>query len=128
MIYFVSVQLLCDLEYACIAWHSSLTKHLKDMLESQQVRAMHIIFNNIPYHEALELSNISSLHDRREQLCSQFFETLKQETSCLHHILPAVRDSEILAKLRSAHQYTIPRARTERFKNSFLQYALRNYQ
>ena len=116
------------LEYACIAWHSSLTKHLKDMLESQQVRAMHIIFNNIPYHEALELSNISSLHDRREQLCSQFFETLKQETSCLHHILPAVRDSEILAKLRSAHQYTIPRARTERFKNSFLQYALRNYQ
>ena len=51
------------LRYACIAWHSSLTKHLKDMLESQQVRAMHIIFNNIRYHEALELSNSLCMTD-----------------------------------------------------------------
>jgi len=43
----------------------------------------------------------------------------------LHHLLPPQRDTFILNKLHDHKQYPVPYARTTRFQNSFLLYALR---
>jgi len=46
---------------------------------------------------------------------------------CIHHLIPEKRDESILSRLRNLSQYTIPLARTERFKRSFVLYALRSF-
>ena len=53
------------LEYACPVWHSMLIKKLTSAIESQQIRAMRIIFGDIKYVEALELAGISTLQDSK---------------------------------------------------------------
>jgi len=44
--------------------------------------------------------------------------------SCIHHLIPEKRDASTLSRLRNPSQYCIPLARTERFKRSFVLYAL----
>ena len=56
------------LEYACPVWHSSLTKKLTNQLESQQVRALRIIFGDKSYEEALNFTGLQTLEDRREAI------------------------------------------------------------
>jgi len=45
----------------------------------------------------------------------------------VHYVLPPCRDTNIIAKLRSASVYATPTVRTNRFKKSFIMYALNNY-
>ena len=70
---------------------------------------------------------ISSLSARRYQLTSCFFHKILQSTSCLHHLIPPRRDNSQTAKLRKPTVYDIPFACTNKFKNSFILYALHNY-
>ena len=48
-------------EYACPAWHISLTKHDTDTLENIQKRAMSVIFPGLNYHDYLKLSKLLTL-------------------------------------------------------------------
>ena len=61
------------LEYACSAWHTSLTKQQTTSLENIQRRALQIIAGNIPYGEACCLFQLTSLSERRDSLCSKLF-------------------------------------------------------
>ena len=63
---------------------------------------------------------------RRDQLTSCFFHKILQPTSCLHHLIPPRRDNSQTAKLRKPTVYDVPFARTNKFKNSFILYALSN--
>ena len=116
------------LEYACPVWHSMLTKKLSSTIESQQIRAMRIIYGDLKYDEALAIAGISTLHDRREKLTRDFFHAIQQPSSCLHHLLPARRNSETVSKLRSAPDYPVPQCKTKRFQTSFLPFSLKKYQ
>ena len=74
------------------------------------------------------LYNLPTLSERRETVCKLFFEkSVIGSNSCLHYLLPSFRDENITAKLRNASEYAIPTVRTERFRKSFIMFALDNY-
>lgn len=115
-------------EYACVVWHSSLTQGQSQQLETIQRRAIKIIHGNNNADVSRSLEVIPTLSDRREKLTRQFFYSLLNPSSCLHELIPAERDNELTTRLRHYRQYSPPYARTERFKNSTIVYALNNYQ
>ena len=128
LLYFYVTAIRPVLEYACPAWHTSLTQKLSNCIERIQKRALFIIFGLNEYKHLCINHNISTLYDRREFLCKQFFKDMLTTSSCLHYLLPEPRDSSVLNKLRKTNLYTSDIARTDRYKNSFVQYALDNYQ
>ena len=114
-------------EYACVVWHSSLTKGQANQLESIQRRAMKLIFNNNDDDITNALNSLPSLSERREQITKLFFNSLLDPKSCLHHLIPEKRDADLIARLRITKQYLPHVARTERFKKSSVTYAVENY-
>ena len=116
------------LDYACPVWHSMITKRLSSKIEAQQMRAMRIIYGDLGYEEALATAGIATLHDRREKLTREFFQSICQSSSCLFHLMPPRRDPEPRLRLRSAREYPLPFCRTKRFQTSFLPYSLKNFQ
>jgi len=115
-------------EYACVVWHTSLTKGQSKLLESVQKRAIKIIFGCNSNAASRALKSLPSLSERREQLTKQFFTSLLDPSNCIHDLIPAKRNSNVVDKIREAKQYPVPRARTERFRKSTILYALTNYQ
>jgi hypothetical protein len=115
-------------EYACPAWHSSLATEQCNRIEHIQKRALSIIYGNINYELFCEAHNIDSLYKRRVKLCREFFKNIVENNgNCLHYLLPERRPNDIY-KLRTTSIFSIPTARTERYKNSFLLNALEMYQ
>ena len=115
-------------EYACVVWHTSLTKRQTKQLEAIQRRALKIIFGNDSDAVSDALSSLSSLSERRELLTKKFFVGLLSPSSCLHDIIPDKNDNSTISKLRHKKLYPPPKTRTEHFKNSTIIYALNNYQ
>ena len=111
-------------EYACVVWHSSLTKDQSARLESIQRRALKLIYGRDNH----EMNMLPSLADRREDLAKRFFNSLLNPTNCLHYLLPPKRDINVISKLRHVKLFACPTTRTERFKNSTIIYALNNFQ
>ena len=89
--------------------------------------AHHIGYGDVKYDEVLVTAGIPSLHDRREKLTSNFFRSIRQPSSCLHHLMPVRRMTETVSRLRTAVEYAIPFCRTKRFQTSFLPYSLKNF-
>ena len=63
------------LEYACQVWHFNIQNVLSEDIERIQKRALKIIVPFSSYGEALKITGITTLYDRRESLCDhgQFF-------------------------------------------------------
>ena len=108
------------LEYACQAWHSSLTKDQSTRIEKIQKRALRIIYGYDDYDHLCQSHDIVHLASRREELCKHFFQTMLSESSCLNYLLPSPRNADILSSLRKPLKYEPIAARTEKFKKSFL--------
>jgi len=116
-------------EYACVVWHTSLTRGQTKQLELVQRRAIKIIFgNDICTDSMAKLHGLPSLSERREELTKQFFASLISPSSCLHHLLPAERCYDVTSKLRHAKHYSPPKTRTEKFKKSTIVYSLNHFQ
>ena len=64
------------IEYA-LAVFANLPKYLSDTLERIQKHALRIILPNVHYDEALILSGLPSLEDRRAAACESFMHNLK---------------------------------------------------
>ena len=107
-------------EYACCVWDKSLTKHLSGKLELVQKRAMRIIYPNTQYSDALCLAKCPRLDERRDELCLKTFAKMEEPTSRLHHLIPAKRGSQHGRNLKINSKYSLPRCRTERYKQSFI--------
>jgi len=116
------------LEYACAAWHASITIEQSKRIETIQRRAVLIITGQSDYLNYCKMNNFSTLHDRRELLCKSFFNAMLNTDNCLHYLLPSPRCSEAVTKLRSYLQYVPSTAKTNRFKQSYLPYALEHFQ
>ena len=78
-VYFTLVRPL--LEYCCPVWHSSLTINLSDKVERVQKRSMRIIYPTLNYDAALTQAKCSPLSVRRDSLCTQTFDKLRQPGS-----------------------------------------------
>jgi len=88
------------IEYACPAWHSSLTAGEHETLKSLQKRAMRIIFN---YTISLIIAGICNLQTRRKHLTEQFFlRNALNDKSSLHYLLPNKHDVNIVNRLPRA--------------------------
>ena len=120
------------LEYACPVWHSSITSEQSDTLENLQKRALRVIYGNrftdASYCSFCNELSLSPFADRREQLTFNFFSKMLNPNSCLSHLIPERRDKIVLSRLRNAQSYPVPFARTQKFKKSFIVYALSKFQ
>jgi len=65
LVYFFQAVIRQILEYACPAWHTSLTKKQSKSLEKVQRRALQIIVGNILYEEACRLFDSPTLAKQR---------------------------------------------------------------
>jgi len=126
LVYYYQSVIRPVVEYACVVWHSSITKKQSELIERIQHRAAKIIFGHDT--DALKALALPSLSDRRELLTKEFFVSLLRPNSCLHHLIPAECKNEQTNKLRHVKQFPPPLARTERFKKSTIIYSLNNYQ
>lgn len=116
------------LEYACPAWHTSITTDQCNRIEYVQRRALRIIYGDIDTNYICTVVKLDSLFKRRESLCRLFFESMLRADNCLHYLLPAPRSLNSISRLRTAKLFIPHTARTSRYQKSFLPYALDNYQ
>ena len=110
------------MEYSCQLWHGGLTESQHNLLESIQERALRIAHPSLPYKEALDKSHLDSLVDRRDKLCNRLFQAAKHPNHKLHFLLPPERTVRL--HTRNAYKYALPKVKTERYKNSFINYCL----
>ena len=113
------------LEYCAVVWQHGLSKNQTESIEAFQRRALRIVYPitaSMPYWAALHYPDLPSLSDRRDKPCRDFFQKLRDPSSCSHHLLPLARDSDLTARLRKASIYPRPRNRTNRYK-SFIHHA-----
>jgi len=66
------------------------------------------------YFNALFLTNLESLKDRRNKISKSFFKKILSHDSFLHSLLPLERNTEVLSKLPNPTKYPIPHTRTKR--------------
>jgi len=97
-----------------------------------QMQSSYVSFSALPMTCPIRLcsvytvANLTALVERRDQLCHNFFSTVLEPSTRLHHILPASRDPELLSRLRALLKYpTIP-SWTKKYQ-SFISFALASY-
>ena len=128
LLYYYQTVVRPVLEYACVVWHSCLTKEQVQSLGNVQRRALQIIVGNTSYISACSTLGISQLSDRHREQCALMFRRIVSDQShVLHYLLPAKRDLQLTERLRSAKPYPSVRTRTTRFQNSYIPFSLTNF-
>ena len=77
------------LEYACPVW-AALPKYLDDAIESVQKRALRIVLPNYHYDDTLIQSGITTLSQRREEVCTNFIKCDCLSSPVLKPLIPCV--------------------------------------
>jgi hypothetical protein len=113
-------------EYACEVWHTHLTVEQDNALEQIQRRALSIVHPDMSYKQALDMSKLSTLKQRREDLCRNFFKAMQGKQHRSHNLLPLERPKVMV--LRKRTKYPLPKIRTERCKKTLVNYGLFNFQ
>ena len=84
MIYFYCTCTRAIVEYASPVFHYGIPNYLSKDIERIQLRAMRIIFprSRKSYNEAISLSNLGKLEERRQAACDKLFkEIIEEQTS-----------------------------------------------
>ena len=113
-------------EYACPAWHTNLPKYLSDNIELIQKRCTKTIFPGCSYDDILEMTSLSTLHDRRTTLCRTYFNKMNRSNHKLNALLPDRRT--VPYDLRASNGLPVPSAKTNRYTNSLIPWGLSNCQ
>ena len=113
-------------EYACPVWHTNLPKYLSDNIEIIQKRCLKTIFPGYQYEYILQMVNLPTLHRRRDELCREYFAKMKSNDHKLNALLPNSRS--VPYALRLCNKLPIPRAKTNRYKNSLIPWCLEHFQ
>ncbi len=116
-----------EVEYACPAWSTGITKGQSDSLKQIQKRAIYIIAPHLQYKEAFTKFNLPTIKDRLDILNSKFVRNIVDSDSHrLHYVL--LKPRAVKRNLYSTSKYKLPKCHTNRFKPSFIPHALFNYQ
>ena len=78
------------------------------------------------YAEILRHVNLDTLNVRRESICQEYVDKIKVGTHILNYLLPDKRHSEY--NIRHENVYPLSVTRTNRFRKSFIPWALYNCQ
>ena len=121
--YFTSRALICSiLEYCSpifIPLYQVMISYLSEDQERLQKRAMKILYPELSYAKALELSRLLTLYHRRETNAAKLFgEICASQSQRLHKLLPSKYQPSY--SLREQRTFIRPKCKTERCKNSFL--------
>ena len=108
------------LEYACTVWHTCLPQYQRLRLELVQKRALRIIYPEMHYEEALSEAKCQRLDERRQLLCNKTFTKINERGSRLNHLVPQTRANTHQRNLRNSKDVSLPKCRTERYKQSFI--------
>ena len=111
--------ILPTLEFGVVVWASGITVAQAQSIERIQKRALRIITypDVLPYNDLLEKFSIDSLSTRRTQLTTRFAKSLlASPRHC--HLLPSTRQCMSGRNLRHSNLLDLPRARTQRFRQS----------
>jgi hypothetical protein len=111
------------LEYACPVWHAGLTSAQAEDLERVQKRCLRIIYPELSYSDALLISGLDRLSDRRENIVRNLFREIQQPSHVLYNLLP-LRPTHS-TDIRDKYLYKLPVARTKRYSTSFIPYCIR---
>ena len=76
------------LEYCAQAFHHSLPMYLEEKLEDVQKRVQRIIYPEMAHCDALEHFQLSTLLQRREDMCNDLFTKINDPAHRFHHLLP----------------------------------------
>ena len=109
-------------EYACPVWHGSINAHQTQQIERIQKRACRIILGSTYalYTDALALTGLQMLEERRLHLCTQFAK--KCTTSEKYAGWFPLNNSSHSMCLRNTRTYQAPKFRTDRYGNSPIPY------
>jgi len=127
MIYYISIRLLSDLFWS-IRMSGLAHEHYERTVEvawEYTAPCSPNIVRNVSYEVACDKLNLSTLAERRLNICSRLFRQITRECHVLHS---AKRDAEIAGRLRLTKKYHTVRARTSRYKNSFIPYTFSKFQ
>ena len=110
------------LEQSATVWHSSLSDENRTDLERVQKTAFKIILDSRykSYEQALEILDLESLDERREQLCLNFARKSAKHPKFKHLFPP--NDKLHNMKTRKTEKFKVTHANTERFKNTSIIY------
>ena len=111
------------LEYATPVWNGGLTKQQVDRLERVQKRTFKIMLGPALYQSydtALDVLNMSSLVDRRRELCMTFADRLISNEK-LSYLIPPCKNQRNLRKSNVREQL---KCKTKRFRNSPVPYLI----
>ena len=79
-----------------------------------------------PYEQALATSEIPSLSQRRYELCTTFFDKIVAQQEGQLYKLPKPNITKDQVNLRRKRPFVVPRSKTNRFKNTFLDKSVMN--
>ena len=114
------------LEYACPVFHAGLPKYLQRDIERVQRRALTTIGGFAPYEENLAQFSLDTLFDRRKKICEKLYKDMCQKEHKLHDLLPKPKPRAI--SRTNALKIDPPKYRTNRYRDTFVPYALLNFQ
>ena len=107
-------------EYSCDVWAMCFPRFLIDQLEAIQKRALRILYPTLNYQQALTLTNVPSLEERRAKLCPKVWRNIKDNpNSQLYRLLPPVPSECHSYQLRNNSKSSRYRFRTNRYGLSF---------
>ncbi len=85
---------------------------------------MKIIFPSLSYKEALRLTNLELLSDRREKASHVVFDQIKNPSNSLNNLLTVKEDRNFGATTRNIYPYVTPCPKTNRLSKSLIVYGL----
>ena len=89
---------------------------LPDNIEIIQKRCLKTIFPGYQYEHILQMVNLPTLHRRRDELCRVYFAKMKSSDHKQNALVP--NDRSVPYALRLCNKLPIPRAKTNRYRNS----------
>ena len=111
------------LDQSCQIWHSSLTQEDSESLERVQKTALKVILKEdyISYENALAVTDIDSLSERRDELCLRFAKkcTKSPKTADMFPLNP------VISGRRPHEKYQVCTALTDRLRDSAIPYMQR---
>ena len=113
------------LEYGAPVWNGALTKQHEESLEKIQKRALRIIngSNYTNYEETLQVCQLKTLRQRREDLCRNFIEKTLKKTDQFKDFFVPPSSKEM--NLRHSRKVSELRCKTNRLRNSAIPYLTR---
>ena len=113
-------------EYVAPLWHPAISIAEKVQIERLQKRALRIIMgSDYPgYDNALKMLNLSTMHDRREDLTKKFAKSILNSQKH-RKLLPPKRDNVRTLRGNTHEQLTETKCNTDRYYKSTIPYCTR---